>query len=754
VTKLFLDFETASVLDLKLVGLDNYAKHPSTRPLMLAWAFDDDEPALWFPHGGRIPPEVQDALESDVTLVAWNSTFERYILHYPLKTIIPASRFLDPMVWARHLSLSGSLEEAGKAIGLPFDQLKKSEGKRLVKKFSEPYHKGGEETLFGISEPQFHNWEDEPRDWELFGEYCKQDVVAERAILKLCSNIPLPESERKAWVLDQKINDRGIPVNRKFAQNALTLSVESKKRLVKKLKEITGLANPNSQPQFLKWATEQKYPHTSLGKNFVKAALADDSGITPLCRQALKLRQETAKISYMKYEALLNRLSDDDRFRHGFAFMGASRTGRWSGKGSSDSKKGFQPQNMPRPDKEIEKHYDRALELIMLGDYELAESELKTWFDPQPEFPSIIGMTTSCLRSVFQASEGKKLVVCDLGAIENRMLGWLAVCEAILKVFKDGRDPYIDFGTKMYRVAYEILMAAYKAKDKDAADKRQTSKPAVLGAGYGLGPGATKHCSVCEREVRYRKDRGERFCREHPNAQFTYKAKTEDDGHGNIVLTGLMGYAKNMGVKLTAEQSYLAWETFRDSYPEVVDLWNRYQQAAVKVLKSGQPVRVEQIIFQRRTRKDGTFVLRIVLPSGRGLHYMNARVETEIAQRQSDGEEYERDKLMYDGVGHGVGQIGKGNKWGSVYTYGGKITENVDQASSRDVLVHGMTLADALGMQIVMHVHDEIVCEEDAADPFAPGLADLQYCMTEVPEWAPGLLLAAEGWEGQVYKKG
>jgi len=754
-TKLFIDFESASVLDLRVVGLDRYVRHPSTRPLMLAWAFDDDEPVLWFPHEGPMPNDLEHGIRSTgVVKVAWNFPFEHGVFEHPLKIDVPFEQALDVMIWARHLSLPGSLEAAGQALNLPFDQMKKTEGKRLIKKFSEPYHKGGEETLFGISEPQFHNWEDEPRDWALFGSYCKQDVIAERAIYKIVSNIPLPEKERKAWILDQKINHRGIPVNRKFVTNALSLSLESKKRLSAKLKETTGLANPNSGPQFLPWAQKEGYPYQSLGKNFVKLSLSPDSGITPLCRQALKLRQETAKTSYMKYERLLEMLSDDDRFRHGFAFMGASRSGRWSGKGSREGKGkgGFQPQNLPRPDKEIEAHYTRALELIELGDYDLAESELKTWFKEPPEFPSIIGMTTSCLRSVFQAPPGKKLVVADLGSIENRKLGWLADCDAILKVFREGRDAYLDFGSKMFHLPYEsmikIVDGVHKAKDADMAGKRQTSKPAVLGAGYGLGPGATRHCSVCDKQI----DRKTRKCPNHPGAVFTYKAIIQEDGQGNKVKTGLMGYAANMGVKLTAEESYLAWETFRDSYPEVVELWDSYQKAAIQVLKTGKSVKVGKCIFQRKARKDGTYILRIILPSGRGLHYINARVETEIAQRKSDGEDYEREKLMYDGVGHGVGQIGKGNKWGSVYTYGGKITENVDQGSSRDVLLEGLFAADELGMDIVMHCHDEIVCEQDD-DPFAPGIKDLIWAMTQVPDWAPGLILAAEGFEGKVYKK-
>ncbi len=403
-TKLYLDFETRSTADLKIVGLDNYAKNESTEAILLGWAFDDDEPALWFPHGGRMPPEVQEAIESDVTLVAWNSTFERFIFHYPLKTIIPASRFLDPMVWARHLSLPGHLADAGMAIGLPNDLAKQSDGKRLIKKFSMPYHKGGEETLFGISEPQFHNGEDEPRDWALFGEYCKQDVIAERAILKLVSNIPLPESEQRAWILDQKINDRGIPVNRKFVQNALALSLESKKRLTVKLKEITQLVNPNSRDQFLGWATKQQYPHMSLGKNFVKAALAPDSGITPLCRQALLLRQEASKTSYTKFETLLNMMSSDDRLRHAFLFMGASRTGRWSGKGSHGGS--VQVQNLSRPDKIVEAHYQEALSLIEEGDYEKTATAVLSWYPPdkKPEFAPVMGMCISCVRSAFQVA--------------------------------------------------------------------------------------------------------------------------------------------------------------------------------------------------------------------------------------------------------------------------------------------------------------------------------------------------------------
>lgn len=728
-TELFLDFETRSCIDLKVCGLDRYAKNKTTQAILLGYAFGDGNVQLWeIARNSAMPKDLCESLQDPaVTKIAWNATFEKNIFQWVLGMEIPYQFWLDVMVWARHLSLPGHLADAGKAIGLPFDQSKTGDGKRLIQKFSMPYHKGGEETLFGISEPQFHDFNDEPRDWALFGEYCRQDVVSERAILRLVQNIPLPESERRAWILDQKINERGIPVNRKFVENALSLAVESKKRLVAKLKELTGLANPNSRPQFLPWAQAQGYPHLSLGKNFVKSALFD-SGISPLCRQVLKLRQEASKNSHTKFEALLNTLSDDDRLRHAFAFMGASRTGRWSGKGSHG--KSVQVQNLARPMKEIESHYERALEIITAGVLTPEiEDEIKSWFKPEPEFAPIMGMCISCLRSCFQAPKGKKLVVSDLGAIENRVLGYLAGCDAILKVFRDGRDAYLDFAARMYNVIYESLIkivdGVHKAKDKDAGEKRQVAKPGVLGCGFGLGPGVKKL------------------------ADGTYEIIWIEDRYKNRVKTGLLGYAENMGVKLTPEQAYLAWETFRKSYPEVVELWKKYEKAAMKVLEGGVAVRVGDVIFQRRARKDGTFMLRIQLPSGRGLHYVNARVEKEIAQKQN-GETYEKKILFYDGIGHGVGQMMQG--WGQTKTYGGKITENIVQAVSRDILLEGMMLADDAAATIVMHCHDEIVCEEDA-DPFAFGLGDLKHGMETTPVWMPGMILAAEGFSGEVYKK-
>jgi DNA polymerase len=424
-------------------------------------------------------------------------------------------------------------------------------------------------------------------------------------------------------------------------------------------------------------------------------------------------------------------------------FLGASRSGRWSGSG-------VQVHNLPRPVKDVEKKYDRAVEIIAQKDYAAAKKE----FSPSVQFPdgskftipSAIGMATSCIRSAFQAPEGKVFVVCDLGAIENRVLGWLAECGGILEVFERGECPYLSFASKMYHVPYESLYkldehGKHVAKDNEAKDKRQIGKPAVLGAGYGLG-GGELHCDKCRHE--YKESDSKFVC----ERQVNFK-----ECGGDIVKGGLWGYAENMGVTMTREEAHLGVKVFRDSYQEIAGkkgLWTRLEKAAMSVIENGKPIRVGPLVFTRRSRENETVVLRIQLPSGRGLHYMNAKVRKAV-KKGRDNKEYETREIIYDGIGHGVGKIQQG--WGEVKTYGGKICENVVQAISRDVLVNGMMLADQMGAEIVMHVHDEIVVVSEDT-PFSFSLADLQWCMTQIPDWAPGLPLAAEGYSGKIYKKG
>jgi DNA polymerase bacteriophage-type len=350
------------------------------------------------------------------------------------------------------------------------------------------------------------------------------------------------------------------------------------------------------------------------------------------------------------------------------------------------------------------------------------------------------------LRSLFQAKPGNTLIVADLNAIENRVLGWMSGCDAILDVFRhskeDGGDPYLSFGTKLYNKTYAEMWAAYKAGNED---DRQNSKPAVLGAGYGLGG-------------------GEMFINE----------------YGDEVRGGLWGYALNVcGTDMPKELAHKAVKVFRDSYPEVVQMWTDLEEAFKQVLQRGGVIKVGEVTWDRDQKEwmqhptrgkqcvltfsrikmtDGGYTMRMELPSGRALHYLNATIENETRKSKKTGKPYTAQTIYYDGVEHSATQgadgknVKKNHKWGRVKTYSGKLVENAVQACSRDILLHGMLAADEMGFHLAGMFHDELLCEEpDVWDGLR--LSDLIDCMTAVPIECPGLILGAEGFTGRVYHK-
>ena len=718
---LFFDAETRSLTDLPTYGLDRYVNDPSTEVLMASYAFDDGPVELWEPRLGPIPTQFKQALtDPSITKVAWNSEFERNVFKCCLGIWVPYDQWLDPMINARMLSMPGYLDSVGEVMGLPEDQAKKTEGQRLIKLFTMPQDSGGGNTLFGVEPAFFRDWKTDPADWELFREYCKGDTIAERAILKKMVKFPLPEVERRGFILDQQINDRGMPVDMEFVNGSALIAAREKERLQAELKQLTKLENPNSNEQMLEFVRKHGYPFNSLAKPLVTRALGGECKLDPEARKVLEVRKQAAKISDSKLLAIQNIVGADARLRYQLSYMGSARAGRWAGHD-------VQLQNFPRPVKSVEKNMEFVVEALRKADYDSL----------QTKFPGVImDCVASAMRASFRAPEGKKFVVCDLNAIENRVLGWVARCDAITQVFVDDRCPYLSFATQMYREPYEALKTAYDAGDGNAKDKRQMAKPAVLGAGYRLGGG--------DRVIN--KD-------------------------GDEIYTGLWGYAKNMGIEMPKEKAHEAVKIFRDSYPEVVQLWYDLETASFAAIESGEPQRIGPVTFQTfGTNK----LLRIMLPSGRGLHYIHPKIEI-VEQPQyycvdcdkcynvinigdlrcprchgtqvdPTGNVNEREQLVYDGIG----QISR--QWERVPTHGGKLTENIVQAISRDLLLHGMMLADAKGFEITGHCHDEIISLVNR-ESFI-GLPHLRDCMITSPDWAKDLPLNADGWEGVYYKKG
>lgn len=724
---LHVDFETRAMVELrgpKSVGLYNYMHHPQTDVLLLGWAFDSEPVEIWnVIQGDPMPNKLQKGLEdSKQTLDAFNSTFERYCFDFKLGIHLPIERFQDPQASARYLSLPADLEDVGTILGLPYDYAKDKEGKRLIDLFCKPHKKkkkrGEAEVWF------FNDWNSHPEDWLQFIEYCRQDVVAEREILrreKMLGVWPLPPKERSIWEFDQRVNDRGIPVDRNFVQNAFLLASREKKDMIQVNNGLTGLENSNSNDQMKEWAIGQgyagldpeveeddlEYPKYSLNKDVVKSELKDNVNLTPLCRQVLENREATSSTSYQKMSAILRQLAPDDRLRNQFIYMGSPRCGRWSGNA-------VQLHNMARPTEffEDEVNVDLARFLIYAGDYEGIKSKFA---DPETgKSASVLLTVKSNIRTAFVTKSGLRFNVSDLNAIETRVGAWVAGCESLLEGFRNIKDfdPYMDFAMKMTQIPYEILMRDKSSKDpkiKAAAKKhRQIAKPGVLGCIYRMGAAT------------------------------------------------LQAYAEDMGVILTLEQCEQIVKVFRNAYREIVEMWYTIENAIADVLAEGA-VRVKREIGPNGCIKIDKFVfdcggnertiLRVQLPSGRYLHYMDARIEsTQMPWKDREGNAVFKPTLWY------AGQDQETKQWGVVTSHGGKVFENIVQGMARDVLAEKLLAFEAAGLFVVGHVHDEGITETED-DPFTPGLVEMNNIMAESVLWAPGLPLSSDGFEGNYYHK-
>jgi len=751
------DFETASEVELTEVGLYNYATHHTTRVLVFSYAFVNslsDKPIVkrWEPRfntrmPASVPVDLYDALANPaITIIAFNSAFERYIFQYVLGIIIPAERFQDPQASARYLSLPGNLEDVGMVLGLPWEMRKDERGKEMLDLFSFPKKRKKKEGG-GI---YFNDWNSHPKEWEVLGDYCDQDVRAELEVARrefLLGAFPLPERERAIWLFDQKVNDRGMPTDRVFVQKAFTIADRNKREKQDEQNKVTGLENANSASQLMPWAKDRGYPLNNLRKQNIELVLKDpDVKLTDECRRVLNARMEAGSTSYKKLVSIAENLCPDDRIRNMFIYMGSPRCGRWSGAA-------VQPHNFARPDGMFEdmNNVTKARELIFNDHYD----ELKITFKKdkvrptETEYYSPLIITKNVIRTVFVAPAGKRLNVCDLNAIETRVAAWVAQCGSLLKVFEDKRDPYLDFANKMTGIPYDKLAADIKSKDPkikaEAKRHRQIAKPGVLGAVYRLGGG------------RWGRDK-----------------------NGDKIKTGLWGYAEAMGVDMEMKQAHEVVKIFREAYIEIGGspnsdigfiggIWYILEDAVMDVLKGERTIRKvgpeDCIVIDKVTIEGREPMLRIKLPSGRYLHYMDASIQSvkmpwtqkknmpvEFDEHGNGTKYEEQDVDVYKPGFTYYGKDQHTDQWTLIVSHGGKIFENIVQAIARDVLADKLLEFEQLGLEVVGHVHDEGICLSDD-DPFAPGVMEMEKIMNTPVQWAPSLPLGSDGFEGYFYHK-
>jgi len=684
---LYLDTETRSELDLEVVGAYKYASHPSTELLMCAYAFGEEEIKLWEPHKSPIPDELFNALcDPFQIIVAWNSQFDRLVFRNQLRLDIPVDRWIDPMVLSRYMSMPGAQEKVGNILDIKAKKLVEESptGGSIIDYFCQPLMMGGTETLFGIEPAHYRDWDTNPKEWARLQERNIVDVEGMREIHKRLSNHPLPDFEWELFALNEKINDFGIYVDSKMIQGAMKIVDEEFKSLRKKFQDITGIAKPKSPRAVLAWARKHGYTFPSINKVFVKRALAGECPLDDKCKEALSLRMQLGKSSVAKLEAIRDAVESDGRVRGLFNFMGAARTGRWTS--------GLvQLQNLVKATKEVEKKYDLAIKLLRAGDYETIKKE----------FTNPIDVACASIRLVFRAPVYKKFIIADLSAIETRGSAWVAGCDTLMDIFRKGLDPYIVFAALMAGKTYEEIAAIAKLDKKI----RNDAKPPMLGCGYGLTPGDISR-----------------------------------DEEGNIVKTGLLGYASSMQIELEPEYAEKAVEVYRQSYPEIPAFWWDLDRAFVQAVETEEPQEIGPLTIERKGR-----VVCLWLPSGRALHYVNPQTEEVERISKRTGKPYKATSITIEGVDQ------KTHSWTRINTYGPKLFENVVQAICRDILAHGMIEADKAGFPIVLTCHDEIVAEVPEDSPLT--VKDLEDIMCIIPNWAPGFLIGAAGFETIHYRK-
>ena len=642
---LSIDIETYSSVNLAKSGVYRYVEAPDFEILLFSYSVDGGAvQVIDLACGEKIPTDILGALtDESVTKWAFNAGFERVCLSRYIG--LPTGEYIAPaswhcsMVWAATMGLPLSLEGVGAVLGL--EKQKLTEGKELIKYFCQPCaptKANGERTRNLPAHA--------PEKWSAFKKYNARDVETEMSIQARLAKYPVPDSTWEEYHLDQKINDRGVCLDMELVRQAIQMDGHSRSELTAAMKKLTELDNPNSVQQMKQWLAENGMETDTLGKKAVAELLKT---APPELAEVLALRQQLAKSSVKKYQAMENAVCADGRARGMFQFYGANRTGRWAGRL-------IQMQNLPQNHLE---DLAEARALVRCGEFDA----LKMLYEDVPDTLSQL------IRTAFVPQENRKFIVADFSAIEARVIAWLAGEQWRQDVFAKGGDIYCASASQMFKVPVE--------KHGINGHLRQKGKIAELALGYGGSVGALKAMGALEMGLQ------------------------EDE------LPALVS----------------AW---RQANPKIVQFWWAVDRAVMDAVTRKTTTKTHGIIFSARNG-----MLFITLPSGRNLAYVKPR----IGENKFGGS-----CITYEG-------IGGTKKWERLDSYGPKFVENIVQATSRDILCYAMQTLRRC--DIVMHIHDELVIEADTRF----SLQAICEQMSRTPPWAKGLLLRADGYETDFYKK-
>lgn len=686
--KCVVDYETYSECDLKECGATVYAQHSTTEILCMSWRLPGMEKArVWVPSREPFPEEVIDHILAGGVIEAHNAGFERAIWRYVLMPgknmpkqpiAIPwPTRWKDTLASCAYHALPLDLEDVGNVLNL--ETKKDRRGKDLLRILSRP------------QKPTKKHPERRRRDPDLLEElylYCGRDSDTEWALGERIGD--LPTSEYRLWVLDQKINDRGVYVDTDAINAALNVVNALQIKLEEKLLKLTDnkVATASSLDNMKEWLASKGYGVSDLTADTVERLLNDKTRQHKLpddVKAVLKIRQTLSKASTKKLFKYLSCIAADGRIHGLLQYHGAS-TGRWAGRL-------LQPQNFPRGDDAMlaGTKSDPALgmevliELIKQGDPDLLEC---IYGDPMEAI-------ASALRGMIIAEPGKQLYVTDFSAIEARVTAWLFDEEWKLDAFIDvDNGKGYNGSADMYLAAGSMVFGYPCLTKKTHPKERQVGKMCELAFGYQGGVGAWR-----------------KFDPRQPG----------DEGY------------------VPDEQVNIYKNGWREAHPNIVAGWWGLENAAIDTVLTGTPHYYAKVTYEIVEDAAGRWLV-CVLPNGRRLWYYNPEVETWV---NSFGRTQRT--LSYEGKDNK-----RGGSWGRIETYGGSLTENVVQAISRDLMVEAMIRVESAGYTIILTIHDEIVAEVKVG---FGSMEEFDRLMTVVPIWASGCPIHASGWTGFRYHK-
>lgn len=694
------DIETRSTVDVGDVGISRYATHPTTEVLCVGYCVDESGPVkIWKP-GDRVPREFQQAEYAAAHNAAFEMAIERAILgpRYGFP-IIPVERNICTMAIAHALALPAALGNLAKALNL--EHQKDVVGGRLMLQLSKPRRAKKDEDPNAI-----HWFEDTDRLNRLY-LYCKEDVETAREALYL---LPwLSEDEYQVWLLDQKINERGLYIDAELCKAARKIIEAAGPYIDAQISALTAgqVTTINQVAKLTEWLRQYLPDLPDINKETIKELL--NNGVEGPARQALELRASGASAASKKINPLLEHCDRDGRLRGAFVYHAAG-TGRWSSRGA-------QLHNLKRLDT---KDVEQAIEVIRRGNFNYARSK----------YTNPLGMIGGVIRAMVRAAPGNILLGADFSGIEARVTAWIAGEKSKLKVFRGfdagiGPDPYVVAAAKIYGIDADDLYARYKAGEPLAREQRQIGKACELAFGYQGGVGAFR--------------------------RFTPSGTTNPKTQADIQ----HGHAHGRTTHFNTDEDRIASDNFSDqeieriknawrsAHPNITRFWSLLNSAAWRAVRNpGDRFLLDNLAFQF----DNGF-LWLELPSGRKLAYPAARIingfvkSGVIIETKSPWS----DRLL-------VFKDNSSGRWYDMQFYGGLLCENVVQAIARDLLAVAMVNLDIAGLNIVAHVHDEVVIEVPKAK--AAAIEPLfKKIMSANPPWAEGLPIAVNIWVNERYTK-